>query len=126
MPDTTKAVNVILPATNLNIGSTLQASADIITNVPDSQLDTKPVVWSSSAPSIATVDTNGLIRGVSAGTAMIRAAVGTVIGSTPVTVNTLPFVDIDAAGQATIEALAVGASFILKGPTISYPAQKQP
>lgn len=44
-------------------------------------------LWSSSAPTVATVNASGLVVGVTAGTATIRATVGAVVGSLDVTVT---------------------------------------
>lgn len=70
-----------MPATpgTLAVGSTLQASfvpllADGTVNTT-SKLTTSPT-WSSSDTSIATVDTNGLVTGVAAGTATITGTGG--------------------------------------------------
>lgn len=117
MPDVTKSVSVKLASTSLAVGTTTQATATVTTEVPDSSLDTQAVVWSSSAPSIATVDANGLVKAVAAGTAVIKATVGGVSSTASVTVTALPFVLLDAAGEATLLALPVGSQFNLKGPT---------
>ena len=45
-------------------------------------------VWTTTAPGIATVSTSGLVTGVAAGTATIRATVGGVSGALDITVTT--------------------------------------
>lgn len=59
--------------TSVVAGETLQLTAAVDSEVQTGQI---PVVWSSSDTSIATVDTDGLVTGVSAGTATITAAAG--------------------------------------------------
>jgi hypothetical protein len=46
-----------------------------------------PVTWQSSAPQVATVDANGLVRAVANGTAQITASVGSVSGAADITVQ---------------------------------------
>ena len=46
----------------------------------------RPVVWSSSDPSIATVDTSGLVTGVKAGNVSITATHNSISGSAPLVV----------------------------------------
>lgn len=45
------------------------------------------VSWSSSAPTVATVSSNGTVSGIGAGTANIRAQSGTVSGAAPISVT---------------------------------------
>ena len=45
--------------------------------------------WSSDAPSVATVDATGRVTGVSAGSARIRASVGSIFGESAITVPTI-------------------------------------
>jgi uncharacterized protein YjdB len=45
------------------------------------------VVWSSSSPGFASVDTKGLVTGVGLGTSNIKATSGSISGSTSLTVN---------------------------------------
>jgi len=63
------AITVSLLPTSIPIGSTSAASAIL---VPSTTTD-KTVTWSSSDQSVATVDANGIVTGVSAGTADIIA-----------------------------------------------------
>ena len=129
MPDVTVSVVVTLAQASVSVGGSTQAMWRVTTDGNDNALDTKSVVWSSLSPAVATVDpVTGLVRGVAAGSSVIRAAVGTVAGSATVTVQALPVVDITAAGYALINGLAVGASFELRGPvgTGSFLSQKQP
>jgi len=48
---------------------------------------TNDVLWSSSNPTIATIDASGVVTGVSAGSVTITATMDGVLGFTTVTVN---------------------------------------
>ena len=50
----------------------------------------RAVAWSSGGPSVATVSSEGVVRGVGAGTAQILAEVGGVIGQATITVPASP------------------------------------
>ncbi len=63
------AVKVTAPAKALGAGTTLQLSASV---TPENATIPK-LVWSSSNENVATVDGNGLVTGLSRGTASIRA-----------------------------------------------------
>jgi len=61
--------------------------------------------WSSAAPQTATVDQSGLVTGVGAGTVAIRAAVGSVSGSSTVTVTLPPVASVTVTpSTATVVA----------------------
>jgi len=119
MPDTLVSIAVTLPATTLQIGGTTQAVARVTVDVTDGSVDQRPLTWSSSSPSVATVDTNGLVRGVAAGTAQIRATNGTVTGAATVTVA-VPVVAITSAQETAIAAVPIGGRFTLQGPTRNF------
>jgi len=77
------------------VGTTLQAvfqplEADGVTITPGAVLSTPPT-WSSSDPSIATVDSNGIVTGVAAGTATITGSQGV-------------FTDADSVATAPLDA----------------------
>jgi trimeric autotransporter adhesin len=80
------AVGPVTPT--IQQGNTLQMSASGTNNDGSA---TKPLTstafWSSSDPTIASVSSVGLVTGVAPGTATITASVGTVSGSTSVTVS---------------------------------------
>jgi uncharacterized protein YjdB len=57
------------PATTVEVGATTTLQA----TVSPSNASNKTVTWSSSAPAIATVDSLGVVKGVSAGSATITA-----------------------------------------------------
>jgi alpha-tubulin suppressor-like RCC1 family protein len=59
------------------------------------------VTWSSSSSSVDTLFTTGLVTGKTAGVATITATVGTVNGSTQLTVNG-PYIAVSAGGTHTV------------------------
>ena len=121
MADVTVQVIVTVPAT-LSVGQTAQAVARVVTDVNDSALDAKSVVWASSAPLVASVDANGFVKALAAGSANIKATIGTVFGTAPLVVSS-PVALIDAAAEAIVKSVAVGGSFTLRGPTLDFTVQ---
>jgi hypothetical protein len=73
---------------SLWVDATQQFRATLI----DRHGDTLPAtpVWRSTNPTAATVDANGLVRGVGSGSAKIEATVGPAVGSAGVTVGPRP------------------------------------
>ena len=65
------SVTVVPQTVQLAVGQTASLAATVI---GDAGLTDRTVTWSSSNPSIATVDANGVVRGVSAGQTTILAA----------------------------------------------------
>lgn len=124
MADTVRAIAVSLSAPSLTVGQTATCKASVTTEVSDSQLDDNfPIAWSSSAPAVATVNAQGVVTAMGAGSATITASAGGVKGSAQVAVVALPAVTIDAVGQALIMALPVGSKFNLRGPTATILCQ---
>lgn len=121
MADVTVLVAVVVPS-SLAVGQTVKAVARITTDVDDGSQDTRPVVWSSSAPAVASVDALGNVKALASGSAVVRAAVGTVVGSATVTVA-VPVATIDAAAEAIIKAVPVGGRLQLRGPTLVFDVQ---
>lgn len=72
---------------------------------------TSSVTWSSSSTSVATISSTGLVTAVSAGGTTIQAVLGSVTGSTPLTVvaGTSGVGGCDGAGNCYIYASATGA-----------------
>jgi uncharacterized protein YjdB len=102
------AVVEVLPVTGtVKIGQVLALSA-VARDSAGNTLTGRGVVWSSSAISIATVTSSGVVTGVAEGTANIRATVDGVTGSTPVAV-TAPTVARIAADPSSLY-LAIGGS----------------
>lgn len=83
------SVAVAAGTTSLTIGQTTQATAttrDASGNV----LTGRPITWSSSNPSIATVSSSGLVTGVAAGSTQILATSGGQTGSLSISVVSAP------------------------------------
>jgi uncharacterized protein YjdB len=67
--------SVTLPAAaDLAVGRTVQLTADVRDTLDRPY--PAPIAWSSSNAAVATVDANGLVRGVGPGSAVITAKVG--------------------------------------------------
>jgi hypothetical protein len=75
------------PQATINQGNTVQMSAVGTYNDGSQSPITSGIFWSSDTPTVASVNTAGLVTGVSPGTASITAAAGTVNGSATVTVT---------------------------------------
>lgn len=72
---------------SITIGGTLQLSATGVKEDGKLYTITNDVLWSSSNPTIATIDASGVVTGVSAGSVTITATMDGVLGFTTVTVN---------------------------------------
>ena len=79
-------VDVSAATTALASSQAVQFSAVARTSAGAVVSSAQPV-WVSTAPGVASVNASGLVTGVSAGAATIRATVGTVIGTLDVTVT---------------------------------------
>lgn len=77
----------VKPEATLLIGTSESLS---ITYTPADTTDDRTAAWSSNAPGIATVDENGVVKAVGAGTAEITAQVGTKTATCAVTVTEIP------------------------------------
>ncbi len=75
------------PEATINQGTTVQMTAVGTYNDGTQQTVTSGLFWSSSATNIATIDTGGLVTGVSPGDATITASAQAVNGTTTVTVT---------------------------------------
>ena len=80
------AVTVSLAPSQITIGQTAKATA-VATNSSGDTLAGRTPTWSSSATSVARVSSSGVVTGVAAGTAQIRAVVDAASGTAPVTVT---------------------------------------
>ena len=108
-PSLTTNVVVSSTPTQIAVGETAQASA-IVKDQNGNALSGKTISWSSLNQSIATVDGNGLIRGVAPGTATIRGSVDGITGSA--TVQVVAPVPVCSNGPTSI-SLAVGEVRVL-------------
>jgi hypothetical protein len=82
---TIKSIAVTPSAASVAVGGTVQLTATASPKKTASSF-----AWSSSDGAVATVSASGLVTGVAAGTATIRASAGGVTGSATVTVTTSP------------------------------------
>lgn len=80
-------VTATIPQTTLAAGQTTQASATAADSAAKTLVGA-PITWTTSAATVATVSGNGLVSGVSVGTATIRAASGAASANTLLTVTT--------------------------------------
>ncbi|HXT14923.1 MAG TPA: Ig-like domain-containing protein [Gemmatimonadaceae bacterium] len=78
-------VSVSPATTSVNVGSTATFTATA-TDASGSVVTGRPITWASSNAAVATVDANGVARGVAAGTVQITATIGGVTGSASLTV----------------------------------------
>lgn len=83
---TLTSITVAPQSASVAINGTLQMTASG-TNNDGTIASLKNLTWTTSAATIATVSTGGLVKGVSAGTATISATDGGVTGSSSVTVG---------------------------------------
>ena len=97
------------------VGSTLQAvfqplEADGVTITPGAVLSTQPV-WSSDNEAVATVDGNGVVTGVSAGTANITGTGGVFTDQDGTATAPLTASNSDTITQPTFRTVSAQVSF---------------
>ena len=80
-----KKINLSVSKNTITVGSVIQVKA----KVEPSNATNRELVWTSSDPSIATVDANGIVKGIKNGTVTITAKTkdGKVVASTKITVK---------------------------------------
>lgn len=98
------------PATTIQTGGTLQMSVVGTYDDGSQKKVTKNVFWSSAAPAIASVDTNGKVTGGQPGQSVITAAVETVTGSATVTVTIAGLTSIQVTSQDGFSSISYGSS----------------
>lgn len=105
---------VVTPASDsVNVGETKQFTASC-TDLHGNAVSCPATTWSSSDPSVATVDATGLATGVDAGTVTITASIGYAQGTATLKViqpNTPPVANADSfqtIGNVTIPVAAPG------------------
>ncbi|MBC7894965.1 MAG: Ig-like domain-containing protein [Cytophagaceae bacterium] len=130
-PAKVTSVTVTAPATQLEVGATLAFSYSA-RDAQGNSLPGRPVSWSSSATTVATVAGDGVVSGVGAGQATITATVEGVAGSASVTVVPTPVfaviisprTPVITAGE-TVQLSAVAQDAIgrpLSGRTVTWTA----
>ncbi len=108
-PPTLTTITVSVPTATVVVGQDVPATAAGV-DQSGAPIATGTVTWASSAASIATVSTNGVITGVSAGTAQITAKVGTITGTQTVTV---------AAAVLTTLSATAATTTLIQGQTVT-------
>ncbi len=81
---------------------------------------TNGVVWNSSNPSVATITTNGLATGLSVGTTTIKATVGSINGSTALSVVVIPSISTNPVSATASSGGTVTLSVSANGGGLSY------
>ncbi len=84
--DAIASISISPDAATLSVGQAVQYTATL-RDSSDKILTGRPVVWLSSAPGVAAVDTTGTTTGRSSGSATITASSAGVLGATPVAVT---------------------------------------
>jgi uncharacterized protein YjdB len=90
------SVSVSPPTTSLQVGGTASMAA----TVRDSNgvaVSSASVTWSSSAPSVASVDAQGKVTALAAGSTNIRAAAGAASGTATVQVTAIPVARVEVS-----------------------------
>ncbi|MBS1824561.1 MAG: Ig-like domain-containing protein [Acidobacteria bacterium] len=105
------SITVTPPSPAIPLGRTQQFTAMGSYNNGTFQNLTASAAWTSSNPSVAAVNAGGLATSASQGTVTITAAVGSIAGSTPMTVG--PPVLVSLSLQPSSLALRVGESRLL-------------
>ena len=97
------------------IGATKQFTATGIFSDSTAQDITASVLWSSSAASFVTIDNKGLATSLAAGTSTISAALGSVSGSTALTVSTVKLASINVIPASAQIATGTSLKFTATG-----------
>jgi len=129
-PPPVASVAVSLAASTITVGTTTQATA-VTRDASGNTLTGRTIIWSSSAPSVASVDAaTGVVGGVAAGTATITATSEGKTGSATITVSVVPVASVSVAlgassltvgGTTTATATARDANGnILTGRTVAW------
>src|SRR5690349_12252145 len=106
-PPSVASIDILGPTADIQIGGTVQLSATA-KDAKGNTLTGKTVSWSTSSGAIATVSTNGLVTGVSAGTVSITASVDGKTMSRDVKVVSSPVGAIAVTVAST--AIAIGGT----------------
>ena len=117
-PPAQVAIVLVEPASAvLMVDDRLQLAAQVRDSNGD-VMSGQTITWSSSAPNIASVNSNGRVTGVAAGSAIIAATVGGKSGSVSITVNTTP----PTAAQVGSVTVTPGNASMAPGATVSLSA----
>lgn len=106
-PAEVASVSVTPSTASLVMGTTQQLTATP-RDAAGGGLTGRTVTWSSSAPTVATVSTTGLVTSVAVGTATISATAEGIAGTSAITVTPVPVASVSVLPAAT--SLPVGAT----------------
>ncbi len=98
------------PAATIQTGKTLQMNAVGTYNDGSQKSLSHGVFWSTDTPSIATVDSAGIVTGVTPGQSTITGSSGTVIGSATITVSPGSLSSIKVTSQDGFFNITYGSS----------------
>lgn len=101
--DGVASIAVVLASSSLTVGNATTASATL-RDGSGAMLTGRTVTWSSSAPSVATVDATGLVTAVAEGSATISASSEGKVGSAAITVTAVPVATVTVNGAARVKA----------------------
>ncbi|HEU5080695.1 MAG TPA: DUF4082 domain-containing protein [Opitutaceae bacterium] len=87
-PATLSSISVTPASATVTTGNTQQYTATGTYSDATTQNITSQVTWASSATSKATINSSGLLSAIASGSSTISATLGSVSGSTPVTIQT--------------------------------------
>jgi PKD repeat protein len=107
-----QSISVSPANSTISIDEVLQLSAEARFAIASPAVITEIVSWTSDNPGSATVSSDGIVSGLSDGSAIISAGLASVSGSTTVTVGQIPLIRVDEwhgvipepAGRVTISA----------------------
>jgi photosystem II stability/assembly factor-like uncharacterized protein len=112
----TPANLVIAAGSNVSFTATGSFTNGFIANLTAAN----DLVWNSSNPTVAGIDTNGLARGLSAGTTTIAATLGNVTGITVLTVVTPPEISTNPVSSTVWPGGGVTLSITASSGDLSY------
>lgn len=126
-PAAVASVSVTLAATSVLVGGSTQATAEL-RSATGATLSGRTVAWSTSAPSVATVSSSGLVQALAAGTATITASsegqsgTATLVVTAPVTVSfAQDSIDVQLRARAQLAPVVRdGSGTVVTGRTITY------
>ncbi len=105
VPVAVASVSVTPGSATINVGQTVDFNAQP-RDADGNALSGRAVTWTSSNTAVATVNGNGLVTGVAAGSATITAASEGATGTATVTVNPVPVASVDVSPSSA--TLTVG------------------
>ena len=112
---------VVTPAnSNIVVGATQQFTAMGTYSDGSTQNLSSRVTWTSLNTGVATINATGLATGVSAGTTIISAALGSVSNNTTLTVQSAPLVIATTSLPAGVMNVAYSATLTATGGTAPY------